>query len=411
MPDTWCKRANYELILRSFNNDVEAALCCKSQNPVSLFDDGAIQKVKDDLNNGIKNSHCHICWLHESKGISSWRLQGNVTRIEEKSVEIYLDNTCDQSCIYCSPKYSSQWAQEINYANSKDKKLLKNLLNDETFIPTEKKNHTRAILDHLVNVGKESKPYESFQFVLLGGEPLLSPYIKHNIIDDIVNAFYTEANVNTPLKIMIVTNGNTPDALIDKTIKTIDENTKKYPKLKFAINLSMESTETVSEFVRYGVNWNQFIKNYKKYLENSFEVGFSMTLNSVSFLDTPNFLTEMIEIAKNTPGWRKRTFFRINVAQYPKFLSIAMLPETQRYIFDECKTIIKKNKQYILDDFFYNQVLKEIYFAEKLFGTESNKKLQIKLANRYFNYLEKTRKLCLKDINIDLYNYIKNTSQ
>lgn len=405
--DTYCKRSNYELILRSFNNDVEAALCCKSQHPVSLFDEGALEKVQDDLENGIRNKHCTICWLHEANGIDSWRLQGNVTRIAEKSIEVYLDNTCDQKCIYCSAKYSSQWAQEINYAKGADKEFLTNMLNDETFVATQKKNHIDIILNKIAQLGAESRDYHSHQIILLGGEPLISPHVKKDVIDDIVGAFYSRTEPTRQLKIMVVTNGNSPDVVIDRAIQSMKHNMEKYENLKFTINLSMEATGATAEFVRYGVDWNQFIKNYEKYLENDLEVGFSMTMNSVSFLDTPNFINQMIEIAKNSKGWRKRTFFRLNVAQYPKFLSIATLPEEYRYIFDKCKRIISKNKEFILDELFISSFFKEIYFAEKLFGNEYDKKQQTTNALRYFEYLKRTRNQDIAEINPELNNYLR----
>lgn len=408
MVDTYCKRAEYELILRSFNDDVEAALCCKSQHPVSLFDKGALDKVRDDLENGIQNKHCSVCWLHEKNGLDSWRLQGNVSRIAEKSIEVYLDNTCDQKCIYCSAKFSSKWAQEINQAQPEDKEFLTSVLNDDTFVATQKKNHIDIILENIANVGEASRDYHQHQIILLGGEPLLSPQVKKDVINDIVGAFYSKTEPTRQLKIMVVTNGNSPDVVIDRALKSIKETSEKYENLKFTINLSMESTGSNAEFVRNGVDWNQFIKNYQKYLENNLEVGFSMTLNSVSFLDTPNFMRQMINYAKNSSGWRQRTFFRVNVAQYPKHLSIATLPEEYRYIFEECKSVIEENKEIILDELFIETFAREIHFAEKLFGKEPNKKLQIKTALTYFDYLKKTRDQDLEVINPRLYNYLRN---
>tara|TARA_B110000503_G_scaffold11872_1_gene16015 strand:+ start:10553 stop:11785 length:1233 start_codon:yes stop_codon:yes gene_type:complete len=407
MADTWCKRAEHELILRSFNNEVEAALCCKSQNPVSLFDKGALQKVKEDLKNGIKNTHCTVCWFHESKGIQSWRIIGNLSRINDKTIEVYLDNTCDQACIYCSPKYSSKWSQEVNHASIIDKSFLKTVLNDNTFVETKKQNNITLILDQLVDIGEHSKPDVAYQIILLGGEPLLSPYLKKNVIDDIISAFYLKTNVDRKLKIIIVTNGNTPDLLMDRTLLVINESLEKYKNLKFTINLSMEATDNIAEFVRHGVSWKQFIKNYKKYLDNGVEVGFSMTLNNVTFMNTPTFLKEMIELAKNSNGWRKRTFFKVNVAQYPKFLSIALLPESYRYIFNECKQIIQNNKEYILDNVFFNQFFQDLSFAEDLFSSEVEKQKHVSIALNYFEYLKRTRGTNLLDVNPDLHQYLK----
>ena len=410
MADTWCKRAELELILRSFNNDVEAALCCKSQRPVSLYEDGALEKVRNDLANGVRNQHCSVCWLDEANGVESWRIQGNLTPMVDKSIEIYLDNFCDQKCIYCSPKYSSQWAKEIEDAEAEDKKFLQRMLNDDTFVATQRENHIKRILEEVTRLGEQSRQYYNHQIVLLGGEPLISPHVKKNIIDDVVEAFYLKTEFTRNLKILIVTNGNSPDVVVDRTIDSINSLTDKYENLKFTINISMEATGKTAEYIRYGLNYAQFLKNYKRYLDNNFEVGFSMTMNNVSFFDTPNFLSNMIDIAKKSSGWRKRTFFRLNVARYPKFLSIAVLPEEYRYIFDECKQIIKDNQDTILDGSFVEDWFIGSAFAEKIFGSDENKKSTCEHALRYFDYLNRTRGIDINNINSTLYKVIEKAT-
>jgi organic radical activating enzyme len=408
MADTWCKRAENELVLRAFDNKVDAALCCKSLNPVSLFDKEALQKVRNDLKNGIKNKHCGVCWFHESKGMQSWRQMGNAGYINddiEKTIEVYLDNTCDLSCIYCSHKYSSKWAQEITHASKEDQQFLQTVLNDDTFVATEKVNHTKIILDTISDIGKKSKPNKHYNIILLGGEPLLSPFQKKDIIDDIVNAFYKETYTDRFLTIGIVTNGNTPDTIIDKTIKTILDKQKKYPNITFKINLSMESVGDIAEFVRYGVNWNQFLKNYKKYLEAEIIVGFSMTVNIVSFDNMPKFFEQIFRLTTEYSPWRKRTYFRLNLVEYPRFLSIALFDERYKHIFEETKQIIKNNKDVFLDNNFYDQLLKEIEFAETLYGSNTDIKLY-NTALKYFEYLKRTRNTDLEKINNNLYKFL-----
>lgn len=408
--ETYCQRADHELIIRSFNEDIEAALCCKSQNPVSLFEENALEKIKTDLNNGIKNKHCTACWKHESQGIKSWRQIGNeINYRNRRDLELYLDNTCDLACVYCSNKYSSKWQQELNYASEADKDLLLNLINDRnTYNPSANKiNHVKRMLDEVVEFGTRCRDAAEGQIMMLGGEPLLAPYIKKNVIYDIVSSYYTTASIDQKLKIVIVTNGNTPDALIDRTITTMNELSQQYEKLEFSIALSMESTGKIAEYIRYGLDWNQFVKNYKKYLATGYQVGVNLTVNAISYYDTSNFIREMFEISRQM---KTQVFFQFNTCLYPNFLSIGLLPKEDRYVFDEVRDIIKEyhaTDTVYAPHIFLNQMEHNLNLVENFFGKETDKKIISSAALSYFDYIKRERKLDIEQVNNRVYNYIK----
>ena len=401
MHDTYCKRSKKELVLRSFNHDVEAALCCKSQHPISLFDKNKLQKAIDDLDNGIRNKHCTICWLAEDKGELSWRQIGNDLEIPAKSIEIYFDNTCDQACIYCSPKYSSKWVQEIKYANKDNSKFLKQIINDESFEPTPKQDHKKEIMSEIENAGANAEKNKIVAIILLGGEPLISPqFVKKNILEEIVETFYSKADESVHLKLNIVTNGNTPDAQIDSTINIANKLLKKYTNLKIIVQLSIESTGKNAEYVRYGLNYDQFVKNIIKYFQSDIRVGFSMSINTVSYLDTANFMQYVIDTCdKHDP--LARTFFNFNIVDFPEFLSIKTLPKDYEYILDQCQKICEKSYNSFYDVHFYNKILQQIEHARKKLGLKVDPKLYT-LAGNYFDYIKNYRHLDLHDVNDEL---------
>lgn len=403
MNDTYCKRANYELILRSFNDCVEAALCCKSQNPVNLLNKNELDNVKKDLNAGIKNQHCAVCWIAESCGQKSWRQIGNELPVYGKSIEIYFDNTCDQACIYCSPKYSSKWFQEIKHASIDDKKMLTDFINDNTFEQTPKKDYKDAIMNEIALIGKQSYAGDEVVVVLLGGEPLLAKHFdKTNILNEIAETFYQSSNTDVNLSITIITNGNTPDKIVDQTIEASCVLNKKYPNLKIVVQLSIESTNNNAEYVRYGLNYNQFLKNVKKYLKSNVEVGFSMSINVVSFIDTPNFLNTVFSLSKD---YNKHIFFNFNLVDYPEFLSIKTLSKSYQYVLDQCEDIFNSNIDYFYKNSFYKRAMLQLDHAKIKLGTELNTK-HYDNAKKYFSYIEKSRNKKLKDVNIDLYNFL-----
>lgn len=77
---TYCKRSNYEIIMRGFSADGELASCCKQQMAFSLKDHNLsdLEKLSENLNvSNIRDKKCVICWMREDKEEISWRIHGN----------------------------------------------------------------------------------------------------------------------------------------------------------------------------------------------------------------------------------------------------------------------------------------------------------------------------------------------
>jgi len=405
--ETYCQRAEYELILRSFNEDIEVALCCKAQHTLSLFDkNNKIDDVRQDLANGIKNRHCDVCWRAEKEGVTSWRQIGNTLNYyNTNDLEIYLDRTCDLACVYCSQKYSSRWQQEIEQSSSEDQKLLNRILNDtERFAPSPKKiNHVKRMLEEITNFGIRSKDRKLAQIMMLGGEPLLAPYVKKNIINDIVEAYYKKGNPNQPLKLVTVSNGNTPDHILDKTLNAMQELQGKYSNLAFSTSLSNESTGKLAEAIRYGLVWEQFIKNYKKYLSTGIPIGLAMTVNVLSYFDSANFVREMLTIAKDLD---KKIFFRFNLCLYPEYLSVRMLPDGYQYIVDEIRNLLTEYEEQIYTPhIFYGLMDGDLKNLLQFYGTQKDKDKHFRPGVDYFNYLKRHRGTEIEKVNKKIYDY------
>lgn len=402
--DTYCKRVGNETILRGFHKDGEIALCCKSQDPFSMDTEfSQLDEVKTALDNGIKHTHCSFCWRQETAGIMSWRQIGNQMSIDCKNVEIYLDNTCDQACVYCSPKYSSMWAQEI-----KKHPEVAYYVNDEKYdVKKEHYNHLPKILNYIEDLGKAATDSVLVAINILGGEPLLTSAVKKDVISDIIEAFYKHASSDKCLHITIVTNGNTPDHVIDKTIDLLKQNKAKYKNLSLIVNLSVESLGSNAEFVRYGLDWKQFKKNLYKWLTLDFcTVGFSMAVNMITWKTTPDFLKWAFLHAKDG---QQKININFNTVMFPLHLSIKMLPEEQFYIFDEITDILNKNRNLIANKKLYNRLLLQVEQAKDSFGKLSNNITFKKTAIGYFYYMRKYRNQDLRDVNPDLFDYLTSS--
>lgn len=408
MSDTYCKRIDYETIIRGFNDNGEIALCCKSQHPLSLRHSNLqdLEKVKQDLQDGIKHEHCTFCWTQEAAGDKSWRQIGNEQDFDYNTVELYMNNTCDLACIYCSPKYSSNWEQEVNHAGE-DTGLLRSSINDFEFVPRkEKYDHVPKSLDIIEHIGKTSNA--PVQIILLGGEPLLTPFVKKGIINDIIEAFYKSTSDDAVLKLGIVTNANTPDAIIDKAILIIDENKKKHPNLEVFLSISLESTGANAEYVRHGLDFERFDKNLTKWMGSGNNIMFSMAVNNVSWFDTLNFFEYAFSKAKE---FGVLINFRFNVVMYPKHLSISMLPNEYEYVFDDILDCYEKNDHLIHGGITGRQEFKkQVNHAKSLFATEVDNIEYIKKACIYFDYIKRKRNKCLSEVCTPLYNMLFSNS-
>ena len=119
---------------------------------------------------------------------------------------------------------------------------------------------------YLEYLGSEIYKYENhFNLSFLGGEPFLSPALKDGKFIDYIDSFYKHAPKDFSLIYEFNTNCNTPTSLIDKHLKLIEKYKEKYPGSKPKIIISGEAYGTALEYVRYGTNHKQYMKNIEKY--------------------------------------------------------------------------------------------------------------------------------------------------
>jgi MoaA/NifB/PqqE/SkfB family radical SAM enzyme len=133
--ETFCVAPWYSIFVAS---DGRIAPCCKftkqshSYKQIEeYFMSPDLDKVRQDLMNGVKNANCAKCWIDEDNSGDSLRLISNRTIGKEinaplleqiknpklsniKSFDLTLGNICNLKCVMCSPELSSQLLAEVN---------------------------------------------------------------------------------------------------------------------------------------------------------------------------------------------------------------------------------------------------------------------------------------------------------
>ena len=322
-----------------------------------ILDSPKNREIKAAMLRGEKHKSCQGCYKLEEnsnaiEGINSSRLYylkelkyvpmdtyGSIGNFDLHHVDLRWQNTCNQSCVYCYPEYSSKWEQELGVRVPRPPEYLK-------------ADMKKLVFD---NVKQLKNVY------LAGGEPLLMTENEEFL--DLL------ANENPEVSIRINTN-------LSKT------NTKVFNKLAQFKNVhwtvSVESINQEFEYIRYGGDWFDFSENLDSISKLDHKITFNMlwlTLNHTSIFDCVDYLRYL--------GFTPNSFV-IGPMTAPNQFDIRQLPSKtlkllERILLDR----LAKKDGYLLENS-YGTMLKHL---QSPFESNPSEALA------YINTLDKRRKL------------------
>lgn len=336
--------------------------CCKSSLLESfpenltiefLNNSAGIKKIRKQLLNGELAGGCNICWSNYEKTGTAYRDFKNTWKTKEdvsyeiKYIEIFLENICDMSCIYCDPQGSSKIASELKIKNTKNEKIEEDL---------------NIFVLFLENLAKEQKV---INLNFLGGEVTYSKSFFRFVEQLLENNILS----NTNIIFSVLSNGNSSTSSMKKMINLLDRLPESW---KIVIGLSIESSGEIAEKVRYGLSWQKFTDNLKIYYNHSKvqSLIISPTLSVFTVKTFPDFIKELTEIV----DYKKESKLVIigNFIEFPEVLN-------PMYADKKYKTDIADLKDFILST---NTVRNKQEFANFL------SKLELMVGSRELNLKE-----------------------
>lgn len=384
--------------------------CCKqtegnslsSFTPTDYFDDPVLKDIRTSLTKGVKHELCSFCWEVEKSGIQSWRqtngsIPDHLTKINldtppynkiVKRLEIKLDNTCDLACIYCGPWESTSWQRENKKSNFYDYPT-----------PVIDDGLQQKIIDTVLEIGKFN---DDLEIGFVGGESFLSKHIKQAAFKKYIDAFYTHASLSAALTLKFVSNANTPDKILNQTIKILEQSKLQYPRLQVNVALSFESTGVFTETSRYLSSWDQINKNVNKWLSKSWaNITINTAFNALTLSDLPNFVDYLINIHQK---YNRKISITSDIVYYPQGLTPSVLPNTFATYIDAA--LVKVSEHMFTDDVDcgYEKFINALNTIKDTLGTTTN---QHKLSlTRYVTYCIEVRKIDIQKISPELYSFV-----
>jgi organic radical activating enzyme len=200
--------------------------------------------------------------------------------VTPRVLEIFINNVCNLSCVYCKGDLSSR----INQENKKFGKFEKNgVLLEE--IPISNSNN--LISSSLSWLDTNYQQLERLHF--LGGEPLVQKEL------DLFLEFL-QKNKNSKLEVNIITNLMVSESRLKKCIQIFQQLIIEKRIKRLDITCSIDSWGNEQEFVRYGLNLKTWERNFNLLLEIPWLVlHINQTITNLTIKQMPTLIKKLIE--------------------------------------------------------------------------------------------------------------------
>ena len=312
------------------------------RNPAALHNTEHKKAQRVAMLAGEKPAECSYCWNMEANNQLSdrhyrsgepWaavdfeRIR-NSTGMEDdvtpSYVEVNFNNACNLKCSYCSPQFSSSWADDVARHGA-----------FPTAVPHNAPEHftgTRRVIP-----AREHNPYvEAFwswwpelyptleHFRMTGGEPLLDRNT-YRVFD------YVLANPSPKLHLNVTSNFSVDEKSWQKYLGYVKQLCQEGNLEHFMQYVSLDTWGDQAEYLRNGLDFdlvwdrvNQFLTE----IPGRSSITFIITMNNLSVTGVGYLLAGILGLRKTYSETYQRVWFDTPVLREPAWQSLQLLPES-----------------------------------------------------------------------------------
>ena len=213
-------------------------------------------------------------------------MQTDIVTATPTILEVYFNNTCNLSCLYCNPGLSSSIDREHAKFGSFVQKGV-------TLLPLVKKNITDLEPKFWEWMTDNFSSLERFHF--LGGEPFYQKQL--DLFLDFV-----EANPNPNCEFNIITNLMVGTDILVKQIAKIKQLVATRKLKRFDITCSIDCWGAEQEYVRYGLELDTWTTNFLYLLDQKWiKLNINQTISVLTIKTMPDLLTRLAEWRQTRP--------------------------------------------------------------------------------------------------------------
>jgi pyruvate-formate lyase-activating enzyme len=318
-------------------------------NPAALHNSNFKKSQRELMLKGERPTECDYCWKIEDlnkdyfsdrhyKTADYWAwdrfdeisTKDPTDNVYPSYLEVSFSNACNLKCSYCSPEISSKWLEEIKqygpYPISESNQDIEWYKKVGRY--PYKHGDENPYVDAFWKWFPSALPHLKV-FRITGGEPLMSK--------DTWKVFeYIKENPQPELEIAVNTNLVVEEKLIERFLSSINDIKDKVKKID--IYTSLESIGEQAEYSRFGLDYEYWIANVRKCLEQtSCSVAVMTTINILSLPTFSKFLELIMQLRSdyNKTMEINRIPLSINYLRWPAHLDVKLLPKEMREKFSK----------------------------------------------------------------------------
>ena len=312
-----------------------------ADNPSALHNTPYKKEQRKIMLQQERPAECSYCWAMEDNGKlsdrhyrsgESWAAKDFDVIVNSNGdedvvpsyVEVNFNHVCNLKCSYCSPQFSSSWAEEVaqlgGFPTSRVHNDPSHFVGRNRPIPVREEN---PYVDAFWSWWPTLYP-ELEHFRMTGGEPLLDKNT-YRVFD------YVLANPKPNLHLNVTSNFSVDEKSWKRYkgyVKELCEGERIEHFMQF---VSLDSWMQQAEYIRHGLDFNLLWDRVNQFLteipgRNS--VTFIVTMNNLSVTGLPHLFAGILGLRKLYSTTYQRVWFDTPVLRTPTWQSLQILPES-----------------------------------------------------------------------------------
>lgn len=207
-------------------------------------------------------------------------------------LEIYFNNTCNMSCLYCGSHFSSKWEEENRRFGVYDNR-------QGVVFGWDRKqpdlDYQKMLADFWQYLHDKDRYLHLRQYQIAGGEPFFQPELDQSLE-------FFEQHPNPDLTFNFITNLKVPSKRFRAYIDRIGDMVRAGALQRLQISSSLDCWGPQQEYVRWGLDLREWTENFEYLLDKPFVV---QCINSAISTLTIKTLPELIRRYNVWNGDRK----------------------------------------------------------------------------------------------------------
>jgi organic radical activating enzyme len=308
-------------------------------NPKLLHNTDQKKDDRKKMLAGERPAGCEYCWKIEDMGrdaVSDRVYKSKIYPIEAlhaaknsspdsdvelRTLEIAFDRTCQFACSYCNPAFSSTWVRDIR-VNGAYRGLVSDGRNHFTHTHDSSQlysfNETNPYVEAFFQWWETDLHKTLQELRITGGEPLMSGHTWK-----LIEWFKTNQG-RSQTRLAINSNLGFGREKLEEFVSAVES----LPHVE--VYTSMEATGAQAEYIRDGLDYNQWVQNVHTLLKSGRikAVHIMCTINALCLDSLVQHLNLVLDL-KRLYG-RNRVNFTLNILRFPSFQSPLVLSKQLR---------------------------------------------------------------------------------